>query len=145
MNSYFSNHLRSLIPPSPIQCEDDRDAWRGISRTPNIDHAPRSYSSGFLPTPVQVPGANGLRFQDGSFWVTEWIDPNLPPPQAGGNIWGVKEDEILTEGCEYILIGNQKIHGRKKIMAEPHKEYALPFLCSRATYPALDRVWVWNR
>jgi hypothetical protein len=77
-------------------------------------------------------------------WVTEWIDPALPPPETGGNAWGVKEDEILTTGCTYILIGNLKIHGRKKIMAEPHDEFALPFLRSRATYPQLDRVWIWS-
>lgn len=77
-------------------------------------------------------------------WVTEWIDPNLPPPEHGGNAWGVKEDEILATGCTYILIGNVKIHGRKKIMAQPHDEFALPFLRSRAIHPALDRVWIWN-
>jgi hypothetical protein len=77
-------------------------------------------------------------------WVTEWIDPSQPPPDAGGNAWGVKEDEIVATGCTYILIGNQKVHGGKKIMAEPHEEFTLPFLRSRATYPALDRVWVWN-
>ena len=77
-------------------------------------------------------------------WVTQWIDPHLPPPRTGGNAWGVKEDEILATGCAYILIGNQKVHGDKKIMAAPHREYALPFLRSRANYPMLDRVWVWN-
>jgi hypothetical protein len=77
-------------------------------------------------------------------WVTEWIDPRLPPPEHGGNIWGVKEDEILATGAEYILIGNRKIHGAKKIMALPHQEFALPFLRSRASCPALDRVWVWS-
>jgi len=77
-------------------------------------------------------------------WVTEWIDPNLPPPPGGGNAWGVKEDKILASGCTYILIGNQKVHGGKKIMALEHREYALPFLRSRATFPQLDRVWIWN-
>lgn len=77
-------------------------------------------------------------------WVTEWIDPNLPPPPGGGNAWGVKEDKLLATGCIYILIGNEKIHGQKTIMRQPHREHALPFLRSRATYPALDRVWVWN-
>ena len=77
-------------------------------------------------------------------WVTEWIDPNLPPPESGGNCWGVKETEILATGVEYILIGNQKVHGSKRIMAEPHEEFALPFLRSRASYPDLDRVWVWK-
>jgi hypothetical protein len=77
-------------------------------------------------------------------WVTQWIDPNLPPPPTGGNAWGVKEDKIVETGCTYILIGNQKVHGDKKIMALPHEEYALPFLRSRATYHQLNRVWIWN-
>jgi len=77
-------------------------------------------------------------------WVTQWIDPNLPPPSSGGNAWGIKEDKILATGCTYILIGNQKVHGEKKIMAEPHQEFALPFLRSRAINPHLNRVWIWN-
>ncbi len=77
-------------------------------------------------------------------WITQWIDPNLPLPPSGGNAWGVKEDKILATGCTYILIGNQKTHGEKKIMAEPHEEFSLPFLRSRATYPFLNRVWIWN-
>lgn len=77
-------------------------------------------------------------------WVTEWIDPSLPPPPSGGNVWGVKEDEILAIGCEYIFIGNQAVHGSKKIMAQPHQELALPFLRSRANHPELDRIWIWN-
>jgi hypothetical protein len=77
-------------------------------------------------------------------WVTEWIDPYQPPPEQGGNAWGVKEDEILVAGCAYILIGNQAVHGHKKIMAAPHEEFALPFLRSRASAPQLDRVWVWE-
>ncbi len=77
-------------------------------------------------------------------WVTQWIDPALPPPAAGGNIYGVKEDEILATGCEYILIGNIGLHGGKKIRVLPHQELTLPFLRSRAICPELDRVWIWN-
>jgi hypothetical protein len=77
-------------------------------------------------------------------WVTQWIDPKLPPPLGGGNIYGVKEDEILKRGCVYIFIGNQAVHGDKKIMALPHKEYKLSFLRSRANQPELNRVWIWN-
>jgi hypothetical protein len=77
-------------------------------------------------------------------WVTQWIDPNLPPPPGGGSVFGLKEDEILDEGVTYIMIGNRRIHGTKKILARPHKEYELPFLRSRATYPELDVVYVWE-
>jgi hypothetical protein len=77
-------------------------------------------------------------------WITQWIDPNLPAPPEGGNAWGIKEDKILATGCIYILIGNQKTHGSKKIMALPHEEFELPFLRSRASFPELNRVWIWN-
>jgi hypothetical protein len=77
-------------------------------------------------------------------WITQWIDPDQPPPPGGGNIWGVKEDEILKRKCVYIFIGNHAVHGSKKIMLIPHKEYKLPFLRSRANQPELDRVWIWN-
>jgi hypothetical protein len=50
----------------------------------------------------------------------------------------------LATGREYILIGNRQVHGSKKIMAQPHQEFALPFLRSRANHPELDRVWIWN-
>ncbi len=65
-------------------------------------------------------------------------------PDTGGNAWGIKENEILATGCDYILIGNVAVHGRKKILAQPHREFRLPFLRSRAIHPHLDRVWVWN-
>jgi len=76
-------------------------------------------------------------------WVTEWIDMTLPAPDHGGNAYGVKEDKILETGAKYILIGNKKVHGKKKIMRLDHLEYELPFLQSRASRPSLDRVFVW--
>jgi len=77
-------------------------------------------------------------------WVTEWIDPFLPPPPHGGNAWGVKEDRIVAQ-CDYILIGNAAVHGKKKIMEMPHEEHALPFLRSRAFDQSLDRMWIWRK
>jgi hypothetical protein len=77
-------------------------------------------------------------------WITQWIDPNLPMPAAGGNMYGVKEDQILDRGCTYILIGNLGVHGAKNICRQPHQQLELPFLRSRATHPLLDRVFVWE-
>jgi hypothetical protein len=65
--------------------------------------------------------------------------------EGGANVAYVGQSRRLAEGCEYILIDNQRIYDRKKIMAKPHREYALSFRRSRATYPAMDRVWAWNR
>lgn len=77
-------------------------------------------------------------------WVTEWIDPALPPPPNGGNMHGIKEDAIVAAGLCYILVGNEAVHGRKRIMALPHKTHALPFLRSRGHDRAGNRVYVWN-
>lgn len=77
-------------------------------------------------------------------WVTEWVDPNLPAPPGGGNIYGVHEDKIIDSGVTYVLVGNEDIHGKKSIMSRPHEEYRLPFLRSRAKRGALNRVWVWS-
>ena len=77
-------------------------------------------------------------------WLTQWIDPNLPPPPGGGNIYGIKESEILKTGVTYVMLGNLKIHSQKKIMELPHKELELPFLRSRASSPELDRIFIWE-
>ena len=85
-------------------------------------------------------------------WVTEWIDPDRPVPPHGGNMFGVKEHLIISAGDvglsdknpTYILIGNDSTHGKKRIMSQEHKTYNLPFLRSRAKYPELDRVYIWE-
>jgi hypothetical protein len=77
-------------------------------------------------------------------WVTHWIDPNLPFPPGGGNIYGVDEGRIVDSGVTYILIGNETVHGTKKIFAKPHQEFNLPFVRSRASHPEKNRVWIWN-
>lgn len=77
-------------------------------------------------------------------WVTHWIDPDLPLPPGGGSIYGVDENRIVESGMTYILIGNEAVHQKKKIMAIPHETHALPFLRSRASQPEADRVYIWN-
>lgn len=78
-------------------------------------------------------------------WVTHWIDPEIPAPAGGGNMYGVKEPEILSLVDEYIVIGNLAIHSHKPIMKLPHEELELPFIRSRAARPELDRVFVWQK
>lgn len=77
-------------------------------------------------------------------WVTEYCDPNLPAPEYGGSIYGIHENEIVDAGITYILIGNQSVHGHKKIMKEPHMELNFPWLRSRSSKTGQDRIWVWN-
>lgn len=76
-------------------------------------------------------------------WVTHWIDPNQPMPPGGGNVHGIREDEIVGAGLVYVMIGNKVTHQHKPILKLPHREIALPFLRSRGD-PAEDRVFIWN-
>lgn len=78
-------------------------------------------------------------------WITHWIDPDKPIPPGGGNMYGVKEDEMLKLVDTYIMIGNLEVHKSKPIMALPHEELELPFVKSRAHKPKLDRIFIWER
>lgn len=76
-------------------------------------------------------------------WVTHWIDPKLPIPIGGGNMYGIKEDQIVNKGVTYLIIGNLRVHQHKPILKLPHTELRLDCLRSRGD-PALDRVFIWN-
>ena len=76
-------------------------------------------------------------------WVTEWIDPTLPPPPQGGCVYGVKEDLLLKTGVTYVLIGNEAQHGQKQILSEFHETYRFPWLRSRAIDPSKNLIYVW--
>lgn len=75
-------------------------------------------------------------------WVTQWIDPDLPPPPGGGNVYGVKEEELLKRVGSYIVIGAEEIHRHKTIMKIPHKTFDLPFVRSRRKD---NRIWIWEK
>lgn len=74
-------------------------------------------------------------------WVTQWIDPNLPPPPGGGSIYGIKEEEILKSGKTYVVIGAEGIHGQKKLLKHSHKVIDAPFARSRRKD---NKIWIWN-
>lgn len=75
-------------------------------------------------------------------WVTQWIDPNLPYPDNGGSMHGVKESELLKKVLTYIVVGAEGIHGRKNILSQPHKVFNVERIArSRRTD---NRVWVWG-
>ena len=77
-------------------------------------------------------------------WVTHWIDPNLPMPAGGGNMYGIKEDLLLRECKSYIVIGNRKVHCHKQILKMPHQELEFPFIKSRAHDPKENVIYFWQ-
>jgi hypothetical protein len=65
--------------------------------------------------------------------------------ERGGNYWGIDEDEILSKVDTYIVIGNKGVHGKKRILSRPHKEYWFSWLCSRSQRPQDNIIYVWNK
>ncbi|MFI5296662.1 MAG: hypothetical protein ACHREM_01075 [Polyangiales bacterium] len=78
-------------------------------------------------------------------WVTQRFRPGDTERDIGAFAEGVDELTLLEHVHTYIFLGNKKVHGDKRILAQPHEEHALPFLVSRALAPELDVVWVWER
>ncbi|HEY9663792.1 MAG TPA: hypothetical protein V6C65_35535, partial [Allocoleopsis sp.] len=75
-------------------------------------------------------------------WVTHWVDPLVEElPDGGGNVYGIKEDEILKRVRAYIVIGSKQIHGTKLITRHPHETYEFPWLKSRR---ADNVIYVWR-
>lgn len=74
-------------------------------------------------------------------WVTHWIDPGKPPPPGGGNVYGIKDDEILPLVKKYIIIGAEEIHKYKGIMKSKHKNVDASFVRSRRRD---NRIWIWE-
>ncbi len=72
-------------------------------------------------------------------WITQWS--NIP---HDGNFFGVNEERILDAGATYILVGNIDVHGQKRIMRWPHREYYFPWLVSRGMNQSNNRIWIWN-
>lgn len=76
-------------------------------------------------------------------WITHWIDPDLPVPEGGGSVYGVKEDLIVKSGVTYVMIGHRETHRYKPILKLPHDEIGLPSLRSRAGADG-NCIFIWN-
>lgn len=75
-------------------------------------------------------------------WITERFQGNL---DVGGNILGPMEENIIANCETYIVIGNKRIHGRKRILAHRHQTYQFPWIISRASVPGENVIYVWSK
>ena len=63
---------------------------------------------------------------------------------AGGNMFGVMEENIISACQSYIFIGNRKVHAQKSIWALPHRIIEPDWLFSRASNGSPDFIAVWG-
>jgi len=75
-------------------------------------------------------------------WVTHLFDPRRP--EAGGNNAGIDEWDILRNCGQYVVVGNDAVHGVKAIWSRPHHVEHPPWLYSRAVAGGGDFVAVWR-
>lgn len=76
-------------------------------------------------------------------WITHWVDPRLDPGPAGGSVYGVQEDKILSAGASYLMIGHIDVHDRKPLRRKHHIVFNIPGQRSRSDAEG-DAIYVWG-
>jgi len=77
-------------------------------------------------------------------WVTQIYKEEDGSTQAA-SMFGFDEEFIIQNVKKYIVIGNERVHGTKRILKEPHKTLKFPWLLSRATYPEDNLIYIWEQ
>jgi hypothetical protein len=79
-------------------------------------------------------------------WITRWIDPSKPLPEDGfgGNMYGVKEDIIISNVDKYIHIGSEAIHAYK-LKLKPTRILKPDWLVSRGSVRKDDVIYIWEK
>lgn len=75
-------------------------------------------------------------------WVTHLYREDRH--HAGGNMFGVNEEDVLENCKAYIHIGNSQTHQGKSIRNRPHRRYQMPWLVSRSMQPELNEISIWG-
>lgn len=79
-------------------------------------------------------------------WITRWIDPSKPLPEDGfgGNMYGVKEDILISKVDKYIHIGSEAIHSYK-LKLKPTRILKPDWLVSRGSVRKDDVIYIWEK
>lgn len=64
---------------------------------------------------------------------------------AGGNMFGVSEEDVIASCEAYIFIGNSKVHAGKSIWNLPHSRIEPDWLFSRASNGSPDFIAIWGK
>lgn len=76
-------------------------------------------------------------------WVTHLYDAGRH--EAGGNMYGVREEDVIDSVETYVVIGNEQVHRGKSIWSLPHEKLTPDWLFSRASNGSPDFVCIWQR
>jgi hypothetical protein len=76
--------------------------------------------------------------------IASWLTQRYLPGETRGNAKGPLEEIIVGNTAVYIHIGNEDIHGDKRILAMKHETYHFDWLVSRARNQSKNVIYVWR-
>lgn len=99
------------------------------------------------PTPdvEQLDALDAIQKYKPDIAIASWLTQKFQEGDTSGNMDGADEEEILKNVDCYILIGNKRVHGEKRILAQPHEEICAPWLISRASFPEQNVIYIWRK
>ena len=78
-------------------------------------------------------------------YITQKYKSGDEKNKVGSNIYGPDEEALVQQVGTYIHIGNEVIHGDKRILSMPHQKFSFPWLFCRASQPNKNVIYVWNK
>ncbi len=79
-------------------------------------------------------------------WITQFAPPGYKSQEeVAASPFGVREDILISKVRKYIHIGNEGTHMSKFILKRPHRKIKAPWIVSRATYPAANVIYIWEK
>jgi hypothetical protein len=78
-------------------------------------------------------------------WLTQFVEEEECTSETQGSVYGADEIQIVANVNKYIHIGNEDVHGTKKVLAIPHKELKFPWLVSRAEDQSKNVIYIWEK
>lgn len=79
----------------------------------------------------------------GSFITQKFIQGDTEA-KIGSSVYGVDELCLLQKVKTYIAIGNDSVHGTKRINALPHSTHRFPWLYTRCMNQSLNNIKIWS-
>lgn len=77
--------------------------------------------------------------------VGAWITQKFREGDTHGNEYGPDEEEIVRNCEMYIHIGNEGVHGDKRIRKMKHQTLRFPWLVSRSADQSRNVIYIWEK
>lgn len=94
----------------------------------------------------KLEAMDAIRKYDPEVVIASWSTQKWQPGDHQASQFGVDEEALLSHPSvqQYIVIGNERVHGQKRILRHSHQKERHPFLVSRSADQSLNRIYVWG-